>query len=112
MDIKLLNKAKNAIFKMIAQFQHPTMLFDDGELYIYNYCESALEAAFNVLGIEENYIKLMDFCKMWEENDREYWAMNSDEPFGGITADIHYEVFKEDYESWQRHLKFLCEEEE
>ena len=40
MDRKLLD-AKNAIFKMIAQFHHPTM-FDDGELYIFNYCESAL----------------------------------------------------------------------
>ena len=92
-------------------FRSPTM-FDDGELYIYNYCESALEAAFNVLGIEENYIKLMDFCKMWEDNDREYWAMNSDKPFNGITADIHYEVFKEDYELWQRNLKILCDEDE
>ena len=75
MDRKLLD-AKNAIFKMIAQFHHPTM-FDDGELYIFNYCESALEAAFDVLGIEGNYIKLIDFCKMWEDNDRECWAMNS-----------------------------------
>lgn len=109
MDIKLLD-AKNAIFKMIAQFHHPTM-FDDGELYIFNYCESALEAAFNVLGIEENYIKLMDFCKMWEDNDREYWAMNSTKPFNGITADIHYKAFKEDYESWQKSLDFLDEDD-
>ena len=109
MDRKLLD-AKNAIFKMIAQFHHPTM-FDDGELYIFNYCESALEAAFNVLGIEENYIKLIDFCKMWEDNDRECWAMSSTEPFNGITADIHYKAFKEDYESWQKNLDFLCEDD-
>ena len=108
MDRKLL-EAKNAIFKMIAQFHHPTM-FDDGELYIFNYCESALEAAFDVLGIEENYIKLIDFCKMWEDNDREYWALNSNKPFNGITADIHYKAFKEDYESWQNNLEFLCED--
>ena len=109
MDRKLLD-AKNAIFKMIAQFHHPTM-FDDGELYIFNYCESALEAAFNVLGIEENYIKLIDFCKMWEDNDRECWAMNSTEPFNGITADMHYKAFKEDYELWQKNLEFLCEDD-
>ena len=106
MDRKLLD-AKRAIFKMIAQFHHPTM-FDDGELYIYNYCESALEAAFEVLGIEEDYIKLMDFCKMWEDNDREYWV---NEPFDGITADIHYECMKEDYESWQRAMDYLYEDD-
>lgn len=105
MDKKLLD-AKNAIFKMIAQFHHPTM-FDDGELYIFNFCESALEEAFNVLGIEENYIKLIDFCKMWEDNDRERWAMNSNKPFNGVTADIYYEVLKEDYESWQKYLDSL-----
>ena len=60
MDSKLLY-AKDAIFSLIAQFNRPCK-FDDGELYIYNYCESALEAAFSVLGIEENYIPLMDFC--------------------------------------------------
>ena len=109
MDRKLL-EAKNAIFKMIAQFHHLTM-FGDGELYIFNYCESALEAAFNVLGIEENYIKLIDFCKMWEDNDREYWAMNSNKPFNGVTADMHYKAFKEDYELWQKNLEFLYEDD-
>ena len=106
MDRKLLD-AKRAIFKMIAQFHHPT-IFDDGELYIYNYCESALEAAFEVLGIEEDYIPLMDFCKMWEDNDREYWV---NEPFDGITADIHYKCMKEDYESWHRAMDYICEED-
>lgn len=62
MDLKLL-RAKEAIFKLIAQF-HKASKFDDGELYIYNYCESALERAFDVLGIEENQIKLMDFCRL------------------------------------------------
>ena len=101
MDRKLLD-AKNAIFKMIAQFHHPTM-FDDGELYIFNYCESALEAAFNVLGIEENYIKLIDFCKMWEYNSRAIWEINfPNEPFNSITADMHYDIFKDDYECWER----------
>lgn len=62
MSIELL-RAREAIFKLISQFHHAKK-FDDGELYIYNYCESALESAFNVLGIEEDYIKLMDFCQM------------------------------------------------
>lgn len=96
---KELLKAKHAIFKLIGQFHRPTK-FDNGELYIYNYCESALEAAFNVLGIEEDYIPLLDFCKMWEDNNRALWAINTDTPFNGTTADIYYDIFKEDYESW------------
>lgn len=101
MNIELLS-AKEAIFKLIGQFHHAKK-FDDGELYIYNYCESALEAAFNVLGIEENYIKLTDFCQMWEDNTRAIWAILApNDPFSGITADIHYEIFKEDYEFWER----------
>lgn len=97
MNIELL-RAKEAIFKLIGQF-HSATRFKDGELYIYNYCESALESAFDVLGIEENYIKLADFCQMWEDNTRAIWAITlPNEPFSGITADIHYDVLKEDYE--------------
>lgn len=104
---KELLEAKDAIFKLIGQF-HRASEFDDGKLYIYNYCESALEAAFNVLGIEEDAIPLLDFCKMWEENKRALWAINlPEEPYHGVTADIYYNVFKKDYESW---LKY-CEEE-
>lgn len=97
--------AKDAIFKMIMQFHRPSFIGDDGELYVYNYCESALEAAFTTLGIEENYIKLWDFCKMCEDNDRSIWAINApDVPFNGITADIHYHIMKEEYEQHQRWL--------
>lgn len=96
-NIELL-KAKDAIFKLISQFHHANK-FEDGELYICNYCESALESAFNVLGIEENYIKVIDFCKLREANDRAIWTLNNpDEPYGGITADCYYSTFKEYYE--------------
>lgn len=97
--------AKDAIFKMIMQFTYPTDLFDDGEPYIYNNCESALEAAFNTLGIEENYIKLWDFCQAWEDNDRAIWAMNAPgSQFNGITADIHYKILKDEFD---RHYRWL-----
>ena len=90
--------AKEAIFKLICQFHHAKK-FDDGELYICNNCESALEAAFNILGIDADYIKLTDFCQMWENNTRAIWAINlPNEPFSGITASMHYDVFKKDYE--------------
>lgn len=96
--------AKNAIFKLISQF-HRASRFEDGEIYIYNYCESALEAAFNVLGIEDDYIKLMDFCQLWEDNSRAIWAINGRDTYTGITADFHYKVFKEGLERWERWLE-------
>lgn len=55
MELKLLY-AKDAIFKMIAQFHHASTIDDSGDLYISNYCESALEAEIkaikDTLGIE------------------------------------------------------------
>ena len=107
MELKLLY-AKDTIFRMIAQFNCPTTLNNDGELYVYNYCESALESAFSDLGIDENYIKLWDFCQMWEDNTRAIWSINrSDKIFDGITADIHYKVMKEYYESHRRWLDMM-----
>ena len=101
MNLELL-LAKDAIFRLIGQFHRATK-FDDGELYIYDYCESALERAFNVLGIKEDRIKLYDFCKMWEDNNRAIWAINfPNKPFDGVTVDDHYSIFKEDYECWRR----------
>jgi hypothetical protein len=42
---------------------------------------------------------------MWEDNTRAIWAIRApDAPFSGITADIHYEIFKEDYEFWERQI--------
>lgn len=103
MDMLTL-KAKDAIFRLIGQF-HRASKFDDGELYIYNYCESALESAFEILGITEDFIKLQDFCQMWEDNNRAIWAINiPDTPYGGVTADLYYEIFKRDYERWERQL--------
>lgn len=100
--------AKDTVFKMIMQFTYPTTLFDDGEPYIYNYCESALEAAFNTLGIEENYIKLWDFCQMWEDNDRTLWEMNAPgSQFDGITADIHYKILKDEFDRHQRWINLM-----
>ena len=104
MNIELL-RAKEAIFMLIGQFHHATK-FDDGELYIYNYCISALEWAFDALGIEGNFVKLSDFCQMWEDNDRAIWAIHlPNAPFDGITADIHYATFEEDYEILQRQIE-------
>lgn len=107
-----LLKAKDAIFRLIGQFHRASKFEEDDELYIYNYCESALESAFNVLGIEEDYIKLMDFCKMWEDNNRAIWAINfPNESFRGITADFYYKIFKEDCEAWEKVSNYLDEDD-
>ena len=111
MELKLLY-AKDAIFKLISQLHHASTIDDSEELYISNYCESALEAAFETLGIEENYIPLMQFCIMWENNSRAIWGYNiPDQPYGGITADIHYDCFKDEYELWQRTLEEIANED-
>ena len=108
--LKELLTAKEAIFKLIAQFHHPTK-FEDSEFYMYNYSESALELAFEVLGIEGNYIKLIDWCKMWEDNRRAIWEMNGSNPYESTTADIFYKIFVEEYESWQKAIDYLIEED-
>ena len=111
MELKLL-RAKDAIFKLISQLHHASTIDNSGDLYIYNYCESALEAAFNVLGIEEDYIPLMQFCIMYENNDRALWGYNiPDRPYGGLTADFYYEFFKDEYELWQRNLEEIANED-
>lgn len=111
MELQIL-QAKDAIFRLIAQFHHPSK-FDDGELYIYNLCESALEHAFVVLGIEEDFIPLLDFCQMWEDNNRAMWEIyNPDKPYVMLTADEYYDILKEDYESWVKSWDELFEEED
>lgn len=94
MELELL-RAREAIFKLIAQY-HLISKSEDGELYIHTYCESALESAFDVLGIASDYISLYDFCNMWERNNRLIWSLSvPNEPYGGVMADVYYDVLKE-----------------
>lgn len=100
--------AKQAIFKLIGQSCRAVAFEDKDGLYVYDYCESAFEAAFNVLGIEEDCIELSEFCQMWEDNDRAIWAIkNPDVPFNGIIAEMHYKIFSDDYDNW---VKMVTEE--
>jgi hypothetical protein len=110
MELQLL-RAKEAIFNLISRFHIPTKMFEDSDqLYIFNYCEGALEKAFNVLGIEDNYIELEAFCKMWEENNRAIWAINlPDAIFNGFTWDIYYKCFEEKFQSWQKSFELYEE---
>lgn len=91
-ELKYL-RAKDAIFRMIGQFCH-CVRNSKGEYCIIDYCESALEASFCVLGLGLDEIPLMDFCKAWEENNRKIWAINfPDSEYEGCTAEIYYELF-------------------
>ena len=103
-ELELL-KAKRAIFKMIMQFCIPKDLFNDGKLYIYDYCESALEGCFDVLGIDENFIELETFCRMWEQTERDISAYKTGMFYEGCTWDIFYAVFKESYEHYMKDLE-------
>ncbi len=110
---KELLYAKKAIFGLIDQFCIPTTLDNDDELYMYDYCESALEQAFNVLGIPEDLIKLQDFCQMYEDNDRAIWNMlRPNDPYMWLTADLRYKYFKEKYERWVRSIDEIADDEE
>lgn len=109
-DIKLL-KAKRAIFKMISQYRYATEI--KGQLCIDNCCQSALEASFDVLGIEKNYIPLEDFCQMWEDNERAIWKYYGNEKFESIyTKDLLVKGFVDDYNAWQRRINEIDEEDE
>ena len=88
---------------MINQFQLPTTIDDSDNLYMYNYCESALEAAFTFLGIEEDYIKLEAYCNMLVDNDKKIWKIkHPDEEYYGLTPDMHYGYLKEAYDVYKR----------
>lgn len=109
-DIKLL-LAKRAIFKMIGQYCRPIAI--EGQICIYNYCQSGLEAAFEVLGIKKDYIPLEDFCQMWEDNERAIWKYYGNEKFESIyTKDILYKIFIDDYNAWKSELDEINEEDE
>ena len=104
-------EARRAIFKMMLQYCLPSEN-EDGTWYMYNYCESALEAAFNILGIEDNVIDLMDFCKLWEENERAIWKYHNPnmEEFLGCDAQFYYDYFVGNYKGYWKRLDEECEE--
>ena len=91
--------AKDCVFRLIEQFCTPIML-DDGTLAIYDYCESALEHTFTLLGIEEDVIELHKFCDMYAENSRKLWKMKfPDLNYAFLTSEELYKIFEEEYKT-------------
>lgn len=97
-NIDLL-RAKDAIFKMIAQFHHCSQREKDGSYYISDCYESALERCFQVLGFKEDEVPLMEFCQAWENNNREFYKLYN-KAYEGLTAQDYYDNFIEDYQIW------------
>lgn len=96
--------AKDCVFRLIEQFCTPIML-DDGTLAIYDYCESALEHTFTLLGIEEDVIELHKFCDMYTENSRKLWKMKfPDLNFAFTISEEHYKIFEDAYKTNKRLL--------
>ena len=91
--------AKDCVFRLIEQFCTPIML-DDGTLAIYDYCQSALEHIFTLLGIEEDVIELHKFCDMYAENSRKLWKMKfPDLNYAFLTSEELYKIFEEEYKT-------------
>lgn len=95
-----LLEAKDAIFQLILQFHRPSKIDDSEDLYMYNYCQTGLELAWEALGIKEDRITLIDFCKLWEDNNRAMWNARNNNPFDGWEADFYYDLFKDKYDKF------------
>lgn len=79
MDKELL-EAKVALCKMIGQFMYERT-DDDGVEYFDNYCESAGEWAFSVLGFEEDSIPKTEFYRLYDQLMNELFMLRTSEPY-------------------------------
>ena len=102
-----LLEAKDAIFKLIGQ-NYRCFHGTDGNYYMSDYYESALERSFDVLGFDKDEVPLMEFCQAWEDNNRKLWNVNlSDLEYGGLKAQHYYDNFVEDYNRNLKEIEYL-----
>lgn len=101
MDKELL-EAKIALCKMICQFMYEHT-DDDGIEYFDDYCESAGEAAFSVLGFEEDRIPKTEFYKLYDELCNELFMLRNGEPYPVSYLEWYME-------EWERKKEKLIEE--
>lgn len=96
LELKLLY-AKDAIFRLMRQYCR-CFKDENGNYYMSDYYESALERSFLVLGFDKDVVPLMEFCQAWEDNSKKIWNINfSDIEYGGLKAKEYYDIFIEDY---------------
>ncbi len=98
MDKELL-EAKVALCKMIVQFMYERT-DDDGVEYFDNYCESAGEWAFSVLGLEEDRIPKTDFYKVYDQLTNELFMLRT----GELYPISHLECYMEEWEKKREKL--------
>ena len=98
-NVELL-KAKDAIFRLIGRYCI-CFLGTDGNYYMSDYFDCAIERSFDVLGFDRDEVPLMDFCQAWEDNNRKLWTINlPDEEYRGSTARDYYNIFVKSYKRW------------
>lgn len=102
---KELLYAKLALFKMIDQFMYETT-DDDFNEYFDDYCESAGEAAFSVLGFEDDRIRKEEFYQRYDELFNEIYELNHGEP----STISRFEYYLKEKEKIQERLRInaLC----
>ncbi len=89
-------QAKDAIFRLLADYCLP--IEENGQYYMSHRSIGTLQKAFLELDIMEPKILLMDFCQLWEDNNRamhSYW--NRGYPYVGATAQMYYDIIVENY---------------
>lgn len=91
--IEKMLEAKIALCKMISQFMYERT-DENGVEYFDNYCESAGEAAFSVLGFEEDMIPKTEFYKLYDKLSNELFMLRTGEPY----PISHLECYLEDWE--------------
>ena len=90
-------QAKDAIFRLLADYCLP--IEENGQYYMSHCFIGTLQKAFLELDIREPKIPLMDFCQLWEDNNRAifgYWNA-SVYPYVGATAQMYYDTIIENY---------------
>lgn len=109
LELKLL-RAKDAIFRMIAQYCR-CFRGEDSDYYMSDYYESALERSFSVLEIDKDEIPLMEYCRLWEDNNRKLCAANNpDREYHGCTAQEYYNLFVDEYKKFVRWCEEVADE--
>lgn len=96
---KELLEAKIGLCKMIVQFMYERT-DDNGVEYFDNYCESAGEWAFSVLGFEEDRIPKTEFYKVYDQLMNELFMLRTGEPY----PISHYEGYIKEWEKKREKL--------
>ena len=92
-------RAKLALFKMIDQFMYSGVK-EDGTEYFDDYCESAGEMAFTVLGFEDDRVSKEEFYAAYDKLLAEIAELNGTE-----VSFSHLEYYKSEWEKKQARSK-------